>query len=143
LTRPEAGSTPIRVLVVDDEVDFATALATRLQRRGFSAAAAFSGADAVRSVEEGQFDVVLLDLKMPGMDGLATLREVRRVAPQVRIIVLTGHGTVRTGIEGMQIGAEDFLQKPADIETLSTAIIAVVENARGGHGPEATGGGEG
>lgn len=121
------------MLVVDDEVDFATALAARLQRRGFIASAVFSGAEAVRSA--GAADVIVLDLKMPGMDGLATLREVRMIAPAVRVIVLTGHGTVASGIDGMQIGAEDFLQKPADIETLCTAIIAAAERAQ--HAPGA------
>jgi DNA-binding response OmpR family regulator len=138
LTGPEASATPIRVLVVDDEADFAAALTSRLQRRGFSAAAVFSGAEAVRTCGSGEVDVVLLDLKMPGMDGLATLRELRRSAPRVRVIVLTGHGTVASGIDGMRIGAEDFLQKPADIETLCTAIVAVVERERGAGGPGAT-----
>jgi DNA-binding response OmpR family regulator len=138
LTRPAASATPIRVLVVDDEVDFATALASRLNRRGFAAAAVFTGAEAVRAVGEGEVDVVLLDLRMPGMDGLSALREIRRVAPDTRVIVLTGHGTVSSGIEGMRIGAEDYLQKPADIETLCTAIAAVVERERGARGPDAT-----
>lgn len=117
--------TPIRVLVVDDEIDFATALALRLRRRGFAAEAVFTGEDGIGRAEAGELDVLVLDLKMPGMDGLETLRQVRRRAPAVRVIVLTGHGTVASGIEGMQIGAADFLQKPADIETLSAAIIAV------------------
>jgi DNA-binding NtrC family response regulator len=122
---------PTRVLVVDDEVDFATALAVRLQRRGFRAAAVFAGSDAIERAAAGDVDVMVVDLRMPGLDGLATLREVRRVAPQCRVIVLTGHGTVASGIEGMQVGAEDFLQKPVDIETLCTAIIAAAESASG------------
>jgi DNA-binding response OmpR family regulator len=130
LTERGAGSTPIRVLVVDDEIDFATALAARLERRGFAAFTAGSGAEAVRTVGSRSVDVVLLDLKMPGMDGLETLRELRRSDPRLRVIVLTGHGTVASGIEGMQIGADDYLLKPADIETLCTAIVAVAE--RGG-----------
>jgi DNA-binding response OmpR family regulator len=142
LTRREAGSMPIRVLVVDDEIDFATALTARLQRRGFAASAAGSGADAIRAAGERVIDVVLLDLKMPGMDGMATLRELRRVDPRLRVIVLTGHGTVASGIEGMQTGADDYLQKPADIETLCTAIVAVAERTRGALGPEVSGGGQ-
>ncbi len=132
MTSPEPASTAIRVLVVDDEVDFATALASRLQRRGFAAAAVFSGEDAIRRAAAGEADVLILDLKMPGMDGLATLREVRRVSPRVRVIVLTGHGTVASGIEGLQIGAEDFLQKPADIGNLCAAILASVAGEREG-----------
>jgi DNA-binding response OmpR family regulator len=120
----DASRSPIRVLVVDDEVDFATALALRLRRRGFAADAVFAGAVALQRAAAGDVDVLVLDLRMPGMDGLETLRAVRAAAPGVRVIVLTGHGTVASGIEGMQIGAADFLQKPADIETLSAAIIA-------------------
>jgi DNA-binding response OmpR family regulator len=124
------------VLVVDDEVDFATALASRLKRRGFDATAAFSGGAAIAAAGAGGVDVMILDLKMPGMDGLVTLRSVRAVAPSCRVIVLTGHGTVTSGIEGMQVGAEDFLQKPVDIETLCTAIIAVAEGAARAPGAE-------
>ena len=119
-----AAPTPIRVLVVDDEVDFATALALRLRRRGFAADAVFAGEEGLHRAAAGDVDVLVVDLRMPGMDGLETLRAVRAAAPGVRVIVLTGHGTVASGIEGMQIGAADFLQKPADIETLSAAIIA-------------------
>jgi len=126
----------IRVLVVDDEEDFAVALAARLERRGFAAAFVFNGPDAVAAARAGAVDVAVLDLKMPGMDGLETLRELARVAPAVRVIVLTGHGTVASGIEGMRVGAEDYLQKPADIETLCTAIVAAAETVRGESGPE-------
>lgn len=126
------GPAPIRVLVVDDEVDFATALAARLRRRGFAADAVFDGAAGLHRAAEGDIDVLVLDLRMPGMDGLETLRQVRRAAPAVRVIVLTGHGTVESGIEGMQIGAADFLQKPADIETLSAAIVAAASREPAG-----------
>jgi DNA-binding response OmpR family regulator len=123
-------SMPLRVLVVDDEVDYATALVARLRRRGFTADAVFSGADAVTRVRTGATDVLLLDLKMPGLDGLATLRAVRQVAPRVRVIVLTGHGTVASGVEGMQIGADDFLLKPVDIDVLCIAITATAGDTR-------------
>jgi len=126
----DRGATPLRVLVVDDEVDYATALVSRLCRRGFRADAVFSGADAVTRVGAGTTDVLLLDLKMPGLDGLATLRAVRLVAPTVRVIVITGHGTVAAGIEGMQIGAEDFLLKPVDIDVLCVAIAATDGDTR-------------
>jgi two-component system response regulator RegA len=126
----QAIPTPVRVLVVDDEVDYATALAARLRRRGFDADIAFSGTDAIARVRAGPPDVVLLDLKMPGMDGLATLRALHRIAPRLRIIVLTGHGTVASGIEGMQIGAEDFLLKPVDIDVLCVAIAATAADGR-------------
>lgn len=120
----------VRVLVVDDEEDFATAVTQRLIRRGFDATAAFSGAQALELLRESRFDVVTLDLKMPGMDGLETLREARRLDPHVQVVLLTGHGTVSSGIEGMLGGAADFLQKPAAIDVLCTTVAAAAERTR-------------
>ena len=119
----------VRVLVVDDETDFATALVERLQRRGFEAEATFDGREALARLGAARFDVAVLDLKMPGMDGLATLRAIKRAGLVVAVIVLTGHGTVASGIEGMQIGAADFLQKPVELEALCTAIRAAAQRA--------------
>lgn len=127
-----SGSERIRVLVVDDEEDFASAIAERLARRGFDAAAAFSARAALALLEELPSDVVVLDLKMPGMDGLTALREIRKLHPGVQVIVLTGHGTVASGIEGMQGGAADFLQKPVTIEVLCAAIAVAAERSRAG-----------
>ncbi len=121
---------PVRVLVVDDEEDFATAVANRLRRRGYSASAVFAGRDALRLVQETQYDVMVLDLKMPGMDGAEVLREVRRIDPHLEVVVLTGHSTVQTGIEGRQLGASDFLQKPLPIEHLCTVLEAVATRSR-------------
>jgi DNA-binding NtrC family response regulator len=137
------GSERIRVLVVDDEKDFASAIVERLARRGFDAAAAFSAPEALALLGQSPSDVVVLDLKMPGMDGLTALREIRKLHPQVQVIVLTGHGTVASGIEGMQGGAADFLQKPVTIEVLGTAIAAAAERSRASRaaeGPGAEGG---
>lgn len=120
----------IRVLVVDDEEDFASALVTRLARRGFSARAAFSGTEALAELASHPTEVVILDLKMPGMDGIESLQRIRRRYPGVQIIVLTGHGTVASGVEGMRIGAADYLRKPVPIETLCTAILAAAEKRR-------------
>jgi DNA-binding response OmpR family regulator len=114
----------LRVLVVDDEEDLATATALRLDRRGFVASCAFSGDEALMRLADQPVDVVLLDLKMPGMDGLATLRQIRRSYPGIAVVVLTGHGTVSAGIEGMQLGATDFLRKPVPVETLCTTLRA-------------------
>jgi len=124
------GPERVRVLVVDDEVDFVTALVTRLVRRGFDAVPAFSGPQALTRLRAAPADVVVLDLKMPGMDGLETLREMRRLDPHVQIVVLTGHGTVAAGIDGMQLGAADFLQKPTSIEQLCIAIEVAAIRAR-------------
>ena len=125
---PVAGGA-IRVLVVDDEVDFATALVERLARRGFLPEAVFGGREALARLSAAPFDVAVLDLKMPGMDGLATLQEMKRAGLDVPVIVLTGHGTVSSGIAGMQIGAADFLQKPVELDALCTAIRAAAERA--------------
>ncbi len=133
---------PIRVLVVDDEVDFASALAVRLRRRGYDAEAVFSGTAAIEQARKTEYDAILLDLKMPGMDGLETIRQLRKIDPHAQVVVLTGHGTVAAGIEGMQIGAADFLQKPADIGMLGTAIDAAAEATRELRGRGKTEGGE-
>ena len=119
----------IHVLIVDDEADFSTALVERLQRRGFAAEAVLSGREALERLGADRYQVAVLDLKMPGLDGLATLREIKRAGLEVAVIVLTGHGTVASGIDGMQIGAADFLQKPVDVDALCTAIRAAAERA--------------
>ncbi len=123
-------SDPIRVLVVDDERDFATAIAERLARRGFRAAAVFSAAEALEHLGSSPADVVVLDLKMPGMDGLEALRRIRALHPALEVVVLTGHGTVASGVEGMKGGAADFLQKPVTIDVLCTAVAAAAERSR-------------
>jgi len=120
----------VQVLIVDDEEDFATAIAERLSKRGFRASAVFSGHEALRAIRETEYDAVVLDLKMPGIDGLQTLQEIRKIDPDVQILVLTGHGTVSAGIGGMQLGAADFLQKPLAIEALSNSIQAAAEQSR-------------
>ena len=124
----------VRVLIVDDEEDFATAIADRLSKRGFRASAVFSGQEALHAVKETEYDAVVLDLKMPEMDGLQTLQEIRKIDPAVQILVLTGHGTVSAGIGGMQLGAADFLQKPLAIEALSASIQAAAEQSRAKRG---------
>jgi two-component system OmpR family response regulator len=121
---------PIRVLVVDDEEDFASAIVDRLKRRGFLADASFSGWAALESVQSAEYDAVVLDLKMPEMNGLETLKKIRQIDPDVQVIVLTGHGTVSEGIGGMQLGAADFLQKPVEIEVLCTSLEAAAEHCR-------------
>jgi DNA-binding response OmpR family regulator len=126
------GVNEIRVLIVDDEQDFATALVERLNRRGFAAEAVFDGRSALERLLASRYDAAVLDLKMPGFDGLATLREIKRKGLDVAVIVLTGHATVASGIEGMQIGAADFLQKPVELEVLCAAIRAAAERAREG-----------
>jgi DNA-binding NtrC family response regulator len=111
------------VLIVDDEVGFVEALARRLARRDVAVVAAYSGEEAlVRLEADGAIEAVILDVKMPGMDGLETLAEIRRRFPLVEVIMLTGHATVESGIEGMKKGAFDYLMKPCDIEVLVAKV---------------------
>jgi DNA-binding NtrC family response regulator len=108
-----------RLLMIDDEVAFVAALEKRLERRDVTVLAAYSGEEGLKKLDENpDTDVVLLDVKMPGMDGIETLRRIRASHPQVEVIMLTGHATVESAIEGMRLGAFDYLMKPADIEML-------------------------
>lgn len=112
----------IKVLVVDDEKEFAATLAERLELRGFKTFVAHCGEDAMTIVYGGIPDVVLLDLKMPDMNGLEVLEEIKRHAPEVAVIMLTGHGSTASGIEGMKRGAFDYIMKPVDITELVDKI---------------------
>lgn len=111
-----------RILLVDDEVAFANNLFKLVSKRGYDAAVVYNGADAVNIVGEKEFDVIILDMKMPGMDGIATLKEIKKKVPSVEVVILTGHGSVESGIEGMQLGAFDFLMKPVSIDDLQEKV---------------------
>ena len=112
----------VKVLIVDDEENFVELLAERLEARGFLVRTALNGSDAVSIVGSEDIDVVLLDVMMPGKDGVTTLREMKQVRPLTEVIMLTGHGTVETGIAGMKLGAFDYLLKPSDIEALQKKL---------------------
>ena len=112
----------IRVLLVDDEEDFRVTLAKRLQKRELEVVAVESGRQALEAVKGQPPDVVVLDVKMPGMDGLETLRELKQINPLIEVIMLTGHASVESGIEGMRLGAFDYLMKPCDINDLVLKI---------------------
>jgi len=110
------------ILLVDDEVAFANNLLKLLSKRGYDVVVEYNGADAVKRVGEKEFDVIILDMKMPGMDGIATLKEIKKKAPFVEVVILTGHGSIESGIEGMQLGAFDFLMKPVRIDDLQEKV---------------------
>jgi len=110
------------ILLVDDEVAFANNLLKLMSKRGYDVVVVYNGADAVNMVGEKEFDVIILDMKMPGMDGIATLKEIKKKAPLVEVVILTGHGSVESGIEGMQLGAFDFLMKPVSIDDLQEKV---------------------
>jgi DNA-binding response OmpR family regulator len=112
----------VKVLIVDDEENFVELLAERLEARGFNVKKAFNGSEAVSLVTAEDVDVVLLDVMMPGKDGITTLKEIKQIRPLTEVIMLTGHGTVETGIAGMKLGAYDYLLKPTEIEGLQKKL---------------------
>jgi len=117
-----------RVLVVDDEEDFVEATVKRLNKRGIDAEGVLSGEQALELMKKKRFDVVLLDIKMPGgMDGIETLREMKKIAPLTEVILLTGHASVESSIEGLKLGAFDYLLKPMKLEDLITKLAEAFE----------------
>ena len=113
----------IRVLLVDDEKEFTEVLAERLETRDFEVTKAFSGDEALGLLKDKHIDVVVLDVLMPGKDGLATLQEMKQMKPIVEVIMLTGHSTVETAVEGMKLGAFDYLMKPAETRDLIEKLV--------------------
>ena len=123
--------TPIHLLLVDDEQGFVEALARRLVSRGYETAYVYSGEEALRFLDERKsIDVVLLDVKMPGMDGLETLRRIKAIQPLMETIMLTAHATVTTAVEAMRVGALDYLMKPCDISELTAKVEAAARRKR-------------
>ena len=118
---------PCKVLLVDDARDFVSALSERLKSRGLEVSIALRGEEALEILADARFDLVILDLNMPGMSGLDVLRQIRSSHPSPAVILLTGQGSTRDGIEGMRLGAFDYLTKPVDIETLMDKMNAVRE----------------
>lgn len=108
----------IKVLLVDDEKDFIETLAQRLEARNLHVAAVSNGDEAVERLRNEDFDVVVVDMLMPGKDGIETLRELKAVRPLVEVILLTGHATAESAVRGMKLGAFYYLMKPADIKSL-------------------------
>ncbi len=118
-----------KVLLVDDEEEFITTLAERLSLRGLSARVALDGEEALRLVEENPPHVMILDVLMPGMKGLDVLKAVKAKRPQVQVILLTGHGSTRDGMEGMRHGAFDYMMKPLSIDALLAKLGEAMEKA--------------
>jgi DNA-binding response OmpR family regulator len=104
----------MKIMVVDDEKRFLTTTKKLLEKKGVDVTIAECGADALEKLRDRQVHVVILDVKMPGMDGVATLRELKRLFPMVEVIMLTGHATMESAIEGLNAGAVDYLMKPTD-----------------------------
>ncbi len=121
----------IRVLIVDDEDDFRETIVKRLNARKLQAEGASSGIKALDVLKEKQFDVMVLDVKMPEMDGIETLRHVKKMTPDVEVIMLTGHASVEFGLKGMQLGAFDYIMKPAPINELMDTIGQAFKKKQG------------
>lgn len=112
-----------KVLLVDDEVPFVETMLKRLSKRDFEIFTAYSGHEGLEQLSKHRdIDIVVLDVKMPGMDGIATLKEIKQRFPLVEVIMLTGHATVESAIEGMKLGAFDYLMKPAEIDELVNKV---------------------
>ena len=107
-----------KILLVDDEVVFTTNMSKLLTNRGYKVTAANSGDAAIQALEKENFDVVVLDLKMPGMDGLTTLKEIKKLGLFTETLILTGHGSIDTALEAIKIGAFEYLMKPCSIDEL-------------------------
>ncbi|WP_300459016.1 response regulator [Desulfobacula sp.] len=121
----------INILLIDDEIEFISTLAERLELRGYASTIASDGESGISLVAKKSFDVAILDLMMPGLNGLDTLRQIKTIDTSLPVILLTGHGSTKDGMEGMRMGAFDFLMKPLDINELLEKIkLAIKEPAK-------------
>jgi DNA-binding NtrC family response regulator len=118
-----------KILLVDDEHEFITTLAERLELRGIAARVVFDGESALLAVAQDEPHVMVLDVLMPGIKGLEVLERVKRSNPRVQVLLLTGHGSTRDGIEGMRLGAFDYMMKPLNIDTLIEKMESAIDYA--------------
>ncbi len=116
-----------RVLIVDDEVDFVETIVKRLRDKGLEAEGVHRGKDAIELLDTRDFDVCILDVRMPGMDGIETLREMKKKKPSMEVIMLTGHGSVESGIQGLQLGAYNYVMKPIPFKDLLKEMTQAYE----------------
>jgi DNA-binding NtrC family response regulator len=119
----------IRLLVVDDERDFLEGLSRTLGRRGMKVTTADNGAAALEILSRQEFDVALLDVKMPGIDGIELMQRILKHYPRTQVLLLTGHPTMDQALKGVEMGAYDYLLKPQDIDTLSLKILAAFQDS--------------
>ncbi len=116
-----------KVLLVDDEADFIESLSKRLEVRGLKVFTATRGQNALDLLDKEKFDIIVLDLAMPGMDGLKTLEHIKKKDVDAEIVMLSGHGDVKSTTEAMKLGATDFLEKPVDLPELLEKIVEARE----------------
>jgi DNA-binding response OmpR family regulator len=113
-----------KVLLVDDEEEFVKTLGERLEMRGIEPTTAFTGEAALKRIEEEQPDIMVLDIKMPGIDGMEVLRRVRKAYPRIQVIMLTAHGSDKDKDEAERLGAFAYMRKPVDLELLTNTMRA-------------------
>jgi len=119
------------VLLVDDETAFVETMSKRLMKRNLAISVAYNGNEALQQLEKNHnVEVVILDVKMPGMDGIETLKEIKKHYPLVEVIMLTGHATVESAIDGMKWGAHDYLMKPCEIDVLMIKVDEAASKKR-------------
>lgn len=116
-----------KVLLVDDDAEFADVLSERLGTRGLKVDMVNDGPSALNKAKETSYDAIVLDLAMPGMDGIETMKELLKKQPDLQIILLTGHATIEKGVEAVKLGAMDFIEKPANLEKLMEKIKTAKE----------------
>ncbi len=121
-----------RILLVDDEREYVLILAKRLRRRGFQVSTAFNGSDGIQAMRRNDFDAAVVDLKMVDIDGIEVLKVFKRMAPEVAVIMLTGHGSAQAATEGLQLGAADYLSKPCDLDELVHKIEMACQPSHNG-----------
>jgi len=122
LEQGEDRTDKIRVLLVDDEEGYVNVLSNRLQKRGFDVTRTYSGTEALQALRKREFEVAVLDLKMEDMDGIEVLEVFKRMDPQMEVIMLTGHGSETAAVQGIEMGAYDYLTKPCEFESLLEKI---------------------
>ena len=111
-----------RVLIVDDEKEFLEVMEERISVRGMEVATSMSAKEALTKIENEPFDAIIMDFQMPGMDGIDALKAIKEKKPELQIILLTGHASVKRGVEAIKEGALDFMEKPADVDELTEKI---------------------
>jgi DNA-binding NtrC family response regulator len=120
----------IKVMLVDDEEEFVSTLSSRIKKRGFSSSVAITGEQALQFVDDQVPDVMVLDLKMPGIDGMEVLKRVKKSYPKVKVIILTGHGSEKNKTEAFSLGAFGYLQKPVKIDELIEQIMRAYKSGK-------------
>lgn len=131
VTKDNYQSTPIKILLVDDEISYVNVLTNRLYKRNIFATKSYSGTEAIQALRKEDFDVVVLDLKLEDMDGIEVLKIMKKMVPNVHIIMLTGHGSEEAAVEGIREGAFDYLTKPCALSELIQKIREAFDRQKG------------